>query len=91
VYVRDVAAIASSRRFLDAPMRTLFVWTALQVLFSLGVSAERLARFYADARPRPGSARRRGEASGPRVTGAEAQGAGAEPAAADTAADRATR
>ncbi|MDP9149343.1 MAG: glycosyltransferase family 2 protein, partial [Myxococcota bacterium] len=64
VYVRDVAAIASSRRFLDAPVRTLAVWTALQVLFSLGVSADRLARFYADSRPDPGSARRRGEGAG---------------------------
>jgi rSAM/selenodomain-associated transferase 2 len=53
VYLRDVIAIASARRFIDAPLRTLGVWTALQVLFSLGVSAERLARFYADARPRP--------------------------------------
>ncbi len=88
-YVRDVVAIASSRRFLDAPIRTLFVWTALQVLFSLGVSAERLARFYVDSRPRPGSTRRPGEASGLRVSGAEAQGAGAEPAAADSAANRA--
>ncbi len=51
MYVRDVVAIASARRFVDAPVRTLFVWTALQMLFSLGVSAERLTRFYADARP----------------------------------------
>jgi rSAM/selenodomain-associated transferase 2 len=50
-YLRDVVAVASARRFIDAPLRTLGVWTALQVLFSLGVSAERLARFYADTRP----------------------------------------
>ena len=55
VYVREVAAIASARRFIDAPARTLFVWTALQALFSLGISADRLARLYADARPRPAS------------------------------------
>ena len=55
-YVREVAAIASARRFVDAPIRTLFVWTALQVLFSLGAPAERLARFYADTRPRHGGA-----------------------------------
>jgi len=52
-YLRDVVAVASARRFSDSPLRTLGVWTALQTLFSLGVSAERLARFYADTRPKP--------------------------------------
>lgn len=49
-YVRDVVAVASARRFRDAPLRALGVWTVLQALFSMGVSAERLARFYADRR-----------------------------------------
>ena len=84
VYVRDVVAIASARRFLHAPVRTLFAWTALQVLFSLGVSAERLVRFYADARPRPEPARRN---IGAGVAGAEMPGAAEEPAT--TATDRA--
>ncbi|HET6337219.1 MAG TPA: TIGR04283 family arsenosugar biosynthesis glycosyltransferase [Polyangiales bacterium] len=53
VYLRDVVAVASARRFSDSPLRTLGVWTALQALFSMGVSAERLARFYADTRPKP--------------------------------------
>ncbi len=52
-YVRDVVAVASARRFEAAPMRTLLVWTALQVMFSLGVSPDRLSRFYSDARPKP--------------------------------------
>lgn len=46
VYVREVTAVASARRFHAAPLRTLFVWTTLQTLFSLGVSAERLAWMY---------------------------------------------
>jgi hypothetical protein len=50
-YLRDVVAVASARRFAHSPLRTLGIWTALQALFSLGVSAERLARFYADTRP----------------------------------------
>lgn len=52
-YVRDVVAVASARRFSDSPLRALGVWTALQALFSLGVPAERLARFYADIRSKP--------------------------------------
>jgi len=51
-YLRDPIAVASARRFAHAPIRTLALWTLLQVLFSLGVSPQRLARLYADARPR---------------------------------------
>ena len=43
---------ASARRFEHAPVRTLVLWTLLQTLYSVGVSAERLARLYDDARPR---------------------------------------
>ena len=49
-YVRSVVAIASDRRFAHAPCRTLGLWTGLQIAFSLGVSPERLARLYVDAR-----------------------------------------
>jgi len=53
-YVRDVVVTASARRFEDAPVRTLLVWSFLQVAYSIfGVAPERLARFYADTRPRP--------------------------------------
>ena len=45
-YVREVVVVASARRFEKAPMWTLLVWTMLQILFSLGVPAQRLARFY---------------------------------------------
>jgi rSAM/selenodomain-associated transferase 2 len=50
VYLRDVALRASARRFAHAPVRTLAIWTGLQVGYSLGVAPERLARFYADVR-----------------------------------------
>lgn len=36
----------SARRFADRPWRTLGLWTALQLLFWLGVSPQRLARLY---------------------------------------------
>jgi len=49
-YVRDVVVTASARRFEGALLPTLATWTALQLLYSLGVSAECLARFYADVR-----------------------------------------
>ncbi len=50
-YVRDVEVHASARRFEGAPLRTLFVWSCLQVLFSVfGVSPYRLARHYGDIR-----------------------------------------
>ena len=50
VYVRHVTVEASARRFERAPLRTLAIWTMLQVLYSaFGVSPHRLARFYAMA------------------------------------------
>ena len=49
-YVRDVEVAVSARRFAKAPLKTLAVWTAIQVLFSSGVSASRLSRLYADIR-----------------------------------------
>ena len=50
-YVRDVEVLVSARRFERAPLRTLLVWTWIQVLYSVfGVSPERLARHYADIR-----------------------------------------
>lgn len=49
-YVEYVTVHVSARRFERAPLRTLLVWTNLQVLFSCGVRAEALARFYADVR-----------------------------------------
>ncbi|MBI2391218.1 MAG: TIGR04283 family arsenosugar biosynthesis glycosyltransferase [Deltaproteobacteria bacterium] len=57
-YVRDVVAVASARRFEHAPLRTLLLWSLLQVLFSIGVSPARLARLYVDARPKPRAPRR---------------------------------
>ncbi|CAN5241743.1 TIGR04283 family arsenosugar biosynthesis glycosyltransferase [soil metagenome] len=51
-YVRSVVATASARRFAHAPLRTLVLWTVLQMAFSLGVSPHRLARLYADTRGR---------------------------------------
>jgi len=50
-YVRDVQLEASARRFADAPIKTLAVWTALHSLYWLGVPAHRLARLYHDLRP----------------------------------------
>lgn len=49
-YVRDVTVRASARRFARAPVRTLAVWTALQVAYSAGAPPARLARWYADVR-----------------------------------------
>lgn len=49
-YLRDVEVRVSARRFAKAPLRTLWGWIWIQALYSLGVSAERLARFYADPR-----------------------------------------
>jgi rSAM/selenodomain-associated transferase 2 len=51
VYVKDIIVEASSRRFAHSPMRTLLVWTWIQMLYSLlDVSPDRLARHYADIR-----------------------------------------
>ena len=53
-HVRDVVAVTSGRRYADRPMQTLAVWTVLQLLYSLGVSADSLpARSYAVIRTRP--------------------------------------
>jgi len=49
-YVRHVAVRVSARRFETRPIRTLCIWGFLQFLFSVGVSADWLARFYRDAR-----------------------------------------
>lgn len=46
VYARDVVIRASARRFERAPALTLALWVVLQALFSLGVSAHRLAGLY---------------------------------------------
>jgi hypothetical protein len=45
-YIRDVEVTASARRFERAPVKTLFLWSLLQVLYSMGASPERLARLY---------------------------------------------
>ena len=51
VYVRHVEVRVSARRFERAPLRTLLVWTWIQLLYSaFGVSPARLARHYADIR-----------------------------------------
>lgn len=51
VYVRDVRVEASARRFERRPLRTLAIWTALQVSYSvLRVHPDRIARFYATIR-----------------------------------------
>ncbi len=49
-YITDVVIVASSRRFIDRPVRTLAIWAAIQTLASAGVAPERLARLYADIR-----------------------------------------
>ena len=50
-YVRDVEVHVSARRFERAPLRTLALWTWIQLLYSaFGVSPARLARHYADIR-----------------------------------------
>ena len=38
--------IVSARRFRDRPLHTLVLWMALQTLFALGVSPQRLAQIY---------------------------------------------
>jgi len=50
-YVRDVVVTASARRFESAPVRTLLLWSALQILYSAGVPVNMLARAYSDLRP----------------------------------------
>jgi rSAM/selenodomain-associated transferase 2 len=45
-YIRDVEVTASARRFERAPVKTLLLWSLLQVLYSMGASPERLARLY---------------------------------------------
>ena len=49
-YIRDVVVTASARRFEARPMATLGIWVGLQALYMAGVSAERLAAWYRDAR-----------------------------------------
>ncbi len=52
VYVRGVTVEASARRFEATPIRTLAIWTMLQILYSVfRVHPDRIARFYADVRP----------------------------------------
>lgn len=54
VYIRDVTVEASARRFASAPLRTLALWTVLQVLYSVfGLHPDRLARLYTNVRARP--------------------------------------
>ena len=50
VYVRDVEAVTSGRRYENRVLRTLGTWVILQTLYSLGASPARLARWYVDAR-----------------------------------------
>jgi rSAM/selenodomain-associated transferase 2 len=50
VYVRDVEAVTSARRYENRVLRTLGTWVILQTLYSLGASPTRLARWYVDAR-----------------------------------------
>lgn len=45
-YVRDVQVTASARRFEHAPLRTLVLWVAVQVLYMLGLPPRHLARLY---------------------------------------------
>ena len=50
-YVRSVVAEASARRFEQAPVRTLLVWTWIQLLYSaFDVNPDDLARHYSDIR-----------------------------------------
>lgn len=49
-YLHGVTVEASARRFAAAPLRTFLLWGAIHVLYNLGVSPARLARFYADLR-----------------------------------------
>jgi rSAM/selenodomain-associated transferase 2 len=50
VYLRELTVRASARRFARAPLRTLALWTVLQLLYSAGVAPSRLARLYGDPR-----------------------------------------
>ena len=50
VYVRDVEAVTSGRRYENRVLRTLGTWVVLQTLYSFGASPTRLARWYVDAR-----------------------------------------
>lgn len=56
VYVREVAAVTSGRRYEARPLVTLASWVVLQSLYSLGVAPDRLARWYGAARARPAEA-----------------------------------
>jgi rSAM/selenodomain-associated transferase 2 len=49
-YETSIEARASTRRFARRPLRTLAVWTGLQLLYSCGVEPSTLARLYRDAR-----------------------------------------
>lgn len=49
-YIRHVDVEVSARRFVASPLKTLAVWSIVQVLFSSGVSAAHLSRLYADIR-----------------------------------------
>lgn len=60
-YVRDVAAMTSSRRYEERPLATLALWGTLQALYSLGAPPDALARFYAAVRAPAGKLRTRGD------------------------------
>jgi rSAM/selenodomain-associated transferase 2 len=49
-YETRVVVSASSRRFAERPLQTLALWTSLQTLYAMGVSATRLAGLYAQVR-----------------------------------------
>lgn len=49
-YVRELAATTSARRFEGRAVRTFAIWFAIQGLYSLGMSPQRLARLYVDLR-----------------------------------------
>jgi rSAM/selenodomain-associated transferase 2 len=51
-YIRDIEVTASARRFESAPGRTFLVWSALQILYSMGAPPDVLAKLYADIRGR---------------------------------------
>ena len=50
VYVREVEAVSSARRFAGRPLRTLAVWAIVQGLYEAGVPTPWLAKLYADLR-----------------------------------------
>lgn len=57
-YVREVCVRVSSRRYEQAPLRTLLSWAVLHGLYSFaGVPPERLAQWYADIRASAGALR----------------------------------